>query len=411
LAAIQSGLINQASLAILWIDIDRFHQINASFGHAVGDSILVEVTRRITRLCSKDDVICRVNGDEFVIVKLDFDGPNAIELAQRILDALNQPLGIGTIHHRPVSSIGIATATVAEQPHDLLEQAERAKNASKVAGGNRATLSDDSQRLIRYHRSLAREEIAIEDHLHYALDHGGLYLEYQPIVDIHTELPIALEALMRCKVDDRTISPAHFIPVAEKTGLIQHLGEWGMGTAINYAKCLLDNQFDIRIAVNISRAQLLLPSFFPTLHAVFAFITVPPDQIELEITESLFMDANTEVMKNVERLGEIGCHLVIDDFGTGYSSLAVLKDLPVSKLKLDRAFVKDLPEDKRSLSIIRAIVALANEMDIMVVAEGVEKIEQFNCLREAGVHSIQGYYISRSLSDVEMLTWLRKRLR
>jgi EAL domain-containing protein (putative c-di-GMP-specific phosphodiesterase class I) len=211
---------------------------------------------------------------------------------------------------------------------------------------------------------------------------------------------------MRCNSRGVAIQPNQFIPVAEKTGLIIRLGEWTMLTAARLADHLIQSGRPTKIAVNVSRAQLTAPKFRQVLYGVLACSDVPPSLIELELTESLFMDTSETVRNNLAAAVEAGFPLAIDDFGTGYSCLAYLKDLPARKLKLDRAFVKGLPEDRKSFAIIRTITQLAADLGMTIVAEGVETDAQRDILAEAGVTALQGFLLSYPLPETELETWL-----
>jgi len=392
--------------AVLWLDIDRFRQINTSFGHRVGDSVLVELARRLERAKPAQATLARMGNDEFALLMDRCGEHEAVRIARKLLGAVNQPLRIGTTQMRPSASVGVVLAEVEENAHDLLERAERAMIEAKREGGGRYVLASDTAQPIRSGKHLAREELSVEETLHRALETGGLYLDYQPIVRLQDGVAIAAEALMRCRVDGQVMPPGRFIPVAEKTGLISHLGDWSLVTAAGFVSQLAARGADLTVAVNVSRVQLQNSGFSRSLHGVIAYTGVDPGRLELEITESLFMDSSDVVRRNLRAAMEAGFPLALDDFGTGYSSLACLKDLPAAKIKLDRAFVVDLPDDYRSLGVARAVAQLAGDLGISVVAEGVETEAQLNALRDAGVTAVQGYYIARPMAESDLLNWL-----
>jgi diguanylate cyclase (GGDEF)-like protein len=393
-------------LTVLWVGVDRFRQINASFGHSAGDTVLANLAHRMRIHAGLADPIGRVGGDEFAILLRGQPTLQAQETALRIAEALAAPLEIGSVRVRPSVSIGLAELNPTETPANVLERAERAMGAAKQQGGSRLLLSGEEPVPGRTGTLLAREELVIEELLHDALENGGLALHYQPIVLLRDGSLEALEALMRIDVRGRRMGGGEFIPVSEKTGLIVRLGEWSLLTAARLALQLENRGTPARIAVNISRAQLTAPRFESALHAVLACADVPPQRLELELTESLFMDRSAVVRRNIDASLEAGFSLSIDDFGTGYSSLADLKNLPASKLKLDRAFVTDLPEDFRSLAIVRSVTRLARDLGIMVVAEGVEEPAQYEALSDAGVDAIQGFLFSRALEESALMQWL-----
>lgn len=396
-------------LCLLWLSIDRFRQINASFGHGAGDNVLAKLAYRLRTTIERPEALLgRIGGDEFIVVLPSHSCNMAEELARALLVAAASPLEVGQVRLRPSISIGIAEMGQDEGPAQALERADRAMYAAKSQGGGRFVHSGEEPITGRFGNPLAREELAIEELLHEALETGGLSLHYQPILTFAGELE-ALEALMRCEVQGRSLSPGQFIPVAEKTGLIIRLGEWSLLTAAKLAEALLHRGQPTKVAVNISRAQLTAPRFAQVLHAVLACSDVPAHLLELELTESLFMDQSETVRRNLDAALDAGFPLAIDDFGTGYSCLAYLKDLPAKKLKLDRAFVMGLPEDTKSFAIVRTIAHLARELGMMVVAEGVETHQQYQCLQEAGVMAVQGFIFSRAMSEIELDVWLNKR--
>ncbi|MDD4880316.1 MAG: bifunctional diguanylate cyclase/phosphodiesterase [Gallionellaceae bacterium] len=392
--------------AVLWIDIDRFRQINNSFGYAVGDKVLVELVGRLDRARPAQATLARMGADEFVMLLPQAGRDDAEQLGRKLVSAIHQPLGIGVTRMRPSASVGIAIAQPGEDAHELLERANHAMVEAKREGGGRHFLALDATLPARDGKYLAREELAIEEILHRALEMGGLYLDYQPIVRITDGRTLAVEALMRCRVDGRQMAPGRFIPVAEKTGLISHLGDWSLVTAAEFVSRLHARGLDLKVAVNVSRVQLQSQNFAKSLHGVIAYTGIDPGLLELEITESLLMDGSEQVRRNVRAAVAAGFPLALDDFGTGYSSLACLKDMPVAKIKLDRAFVMDLPQDMRSFGVARAVAQLAHDLGISVVAEGVETEQQLLLLQEAGITQIQGFHIARPMGEADLIDWL-----
>jgi diguanylate cyclase (GGDEF)-like protein len=336
-----------APVAVLWVDIDRFRQVNHSFGYVVGDSVLVELARRLERARPAQASLARVGGDEFVLLLPAASQAELEGLGQGLVHAVHQALGVGKTRIRPSASIGLVQAQPEEDAHELLERAQRAMAEAKREGGGRTWLAGETRLPARDGKYLAREELAVEETLHRALEMGSLYLDYQPIVRIADGAVLAVEALMRCQVDGLVMAPGRFIPVAEKTGLISHLGDWSLITAAGFVSRLRGRGLDLKVAVNVSRSQLQTPAFTKSLHGVLAYTGIEAGQLELEITESLFMDSSDTVRRNLRAAVAAGFPLALDDFGTGYSSLACLKDMPAAKIKLDRAFVVDLPYDRR----------------------------------------------------------------
>ncbi|MBU0688253.1 MAG: bifunctional diguanylate cyclase/phosphodiesterase [Gammaproteobacteria bacterium] len=406
LAAEATG--NRQTFAVIWLDLDRFKQINESFGHLIGDEVIENLATRFRPCVSGRAEISRVGGDEFVLLAPGFDRTQALQFAAELADIVQEPLHIGSLTLRPTASIGIAIHEPNEDPLTLLERADHAMFAAKSKGGNNIICSGDEPIPGRLGVTLAREELSIESTLHEALETGGFCLHYQPI--IHADGTVeAVEALMRCKLNGENISPMKFIPVAEKTGVIIRLGEFSLLQGAMHARTLHDAGHETKVAINVSRAQLVSPAFTQALHAALLCSNVSPNLIELELTESLFMDISDTVQQNLKEIIATGVSLSIDDFGTGYSCLASLKDIPAGKLKLDRAFVTVLPDDRRALSVVKAVTQLGHELGMTIVAEGCENQQQIDVLLEAGVDAIQGFFYAKPMPDSELLPWLKAR--
>ncbi len=395
-------------LSALWLDIDRFKQVNESFGHLGGDAVIAKVAARVSTILSGRAEVSRMGGDEFVFLIPGCERKQAEEIAAALLRAMTEAIEIGSIRIRPSGSIGVAILDDQEDALSFIERADRAMIEAKRLGGGRHVVSGDEQVPGRVGVLLAREELVIESQLHAALECGGLTLHYQPIIRLDGSIESA-EALMRCHVDGESLPPSKIIPVAEKTGLVVRLGEWSMLNAAQHARRLRDQGLATKLAVNVSRAQLTAPRFVEALYAAIYYADVTPDLLELELTESLFMDISDVVQSNLLAAREAGVALAIDDFGTGYSCLANLKDIPATKLKLDRAFVRVLPDDKRALSVVRAITQLGQELGMTIVAEGVETQEQHDALADAGVDAVQGFYHARPMDAEALVGWLRTR--
>jgi diguanylate cyclase (GGDEF)-like protein len=391
-----SAAASNQLLAALWIDLSRLKQVNESFGHLGGDLVITQIAQRLREKSAGRGEWCRMGGDEFVCLIPNCDAEHTRQLAQELLQAIEAPLRFGELFLHPSASIGIAILEKNEDPFAFLERADRAMSTAKRQGGGRAVASGEEPMPGRLGILLAREELAIENKLHLALENGGLSLHYQPIVGFDGRVE-AVEALMRCTFDNELIPPARFIPVAEKTGLIIRLGEWSLLAGARYASQLDQAGYRTKVAINVSRAQLASPKFAQALHAALLCANVHPELIELELTESLFMDISETVQSNLNAAQKAGVGLAIDDFGTGYSCLANLKDIPATKLKLDRAFVIVLPQDRRAFSVIKAM------------AEGVEEQSQLDSLREAGVDAIQGYIHAHAMPEEALLSWFQKR--
>lgn len=395
-------------LIVLWVDMDRFRQINDSFGHAGGDQVIGHIAARI-RACVGEDCQCiRVGSDEFVVLLPAQSALGVEQIASLILREIEEPLLIDGILIHPSASIGIAWSRLGDDSATLFERADRAMLDAKRHGGNRFVVSGHEAVSGRLGSKLAREELAIESSLYQALENGGLQLHYQPIVCLNGRIE-AVEALMRCTVDGVQISPDKFIPVAEKSGLIVRLGEWSLLQGTRCAARLRAQGFATKVAINVSRMQLISSDFMRALHGALICANVPPALIELELTESLFMDNSPTVQSNLHNARVAGVGLAIDDFGTGFSSLASLKDIPATKLKIDRAFIKVLPEDRRTLAIVKAVSQLGRELGMIVIAEGVETRAQRIACGFAGVDACQGFLHARAMSEDDLLVWMHAR--
>jgi diguanylate cyclase (GGDEF)-like protein len=395
-------------LAVLWMDIDRFRQINESFGHAGGDRVIALVAERLRLALSGDSILLRMGSDEFVALIPSAVLQMATEIGAMLLVEIERPLLIDNLLMRPSISMGIALHEAGEDSLRLLERAERAMLEAKRRGGKRVVVSGDERVTGRQGVQLAREELAVEGDLHRALESGGLSLEYQPLVGVDGRIE-AVEALMRCNLPRRRLMPGKFIPVAEKTGLIVRLGEWSLLQGAQFAARLRDEGVATKVAINVSRAQLTSRSFAPALQAALICANVAPALIELEFTESLFLDVSETVQNNLRSVRAAGVGMAIDDFGCGYSSLSTLKDLPASKLKLDRSFIKVLPEDRRAYAVVKAMAMLGRELGMTVIAEGVETAEQQAAVESAAVDAVQGYFHARPMPEEAMLAWLKER--
>jgi diguanylate cyclase (GGDEF)-like protein len=408
LQAAHVAVLTGLPFTVIWLDLDRFKKINESFGHPGGDEVIKDLAARFRSKFGGRAQIARMGGDEFVFLLADCDRAGAERFARELADTAGALIPIGNLTLCPTASIGIAIHDGAEDSTALLERADRAMYAAKARGGNSIVCSGEEPIPGRLGVTLAREELSIESTLHVALETGGLSLHYQPIILADGSIE-AVEALMRCSVNGENLPPGKFIPVAEKTGLVVRLGEWSLLQGAQQARQLQDAGYHIKVAINVSRAQLISPKFTQALHAALICSNVRPELVELELTESLFMDISDTVQKNLKNAIAAGVSLSIDDFGTGYSCLANLKDIPAKKLKLDRAFVTVLPEDRRAQAVVRAMTQLGHELGMTVVAEGCERQEEIDALLDAGVDAIQGFFYARPMPEDKLLQWLQTR--
>lgn len=394
------------TLAVLFLDLDRFKHVNDSLGHPVGDELLRAVAQRLKNTLRHGDMVARLGGDEFIVLLEDTENHDVVEyVACKILAGLAQPfmaqghkLEIGT-------SIGISCYPEdGEDATTLIKHADLALYQAKEQGRG----------IFRYYdvrlTERARERLFLESELRDALAREELIVHYQPQLALADDRLIGAEALLRWRHREHgLIPPDKFISIAEDSGLIVAIGEWVLRSACRQAKQWLDAGHDFqRMAVNLSGVQIERSDILATVTQVLADTGLPPKHLELEITETYIMQ---QAQLNVSIMGELralGVTLAIDDFGTGQSSLGYLKRLPVDKLKIDRSFVMDIPQDSNDMAITRAIIALGHNLHLTVLAEGIETAEQAAFLKELGCDEAQGYYYGRPVDAESYLKLLKE---
>lgn len=404
--ALMAAQRHQHSLAILFLDLDHFKHVNDTLGHAVGDQLLQTVARRLLACLRAEDVLARLGGDEFVALLPHLsDARHADTVASKFLRVLATPLPLGEHEVTLTVSVGIATYTPGGPDHDvdtLLRHADTAMYAAKDSGRNayRTFTADMNERV--------SQRLFLENGLRRALERGELFLEYQPQVASHSLRVLGLEALVRWQHPEQgLISPAQFIGVAEDSGLIAPLGRWVLGEACAQLRRLVDLGYtDLQMAVNISPLQFQQADFVQTVREALDQHGLAAGQLELEITETLLMQPEHDLQARLGELSTLGVTLALDDFGTGYSSLGYLKRLPLSRLKLDRSFVQDVPGDVEDEAITRATLSMARDLGLDVVAEGVETDEQCDYLTTHGCPVMQGWLFARALREDSLRVWL-----
>jgi len=410
--------------ALLLIDLDRFKVINDTLGHAAGDELLMEVARRLRGCVRHSDQVMegaleavgarshrtleavgRLGGDEFVALLPEVtDERDAERVASRMLDVMREPIFVGGQECFCTASVGIALfprdgGTVA----DLLRNSDVAMYSVKSAGRNSASV---------YSPQLAgrgREKLELESALHKAIERNELVLHYQPKVDVRAARMVGAEALMRWQRGNTLVPPADFIPLAEETGLIVPLSEWAVREAARQARVWqVSFGFNDSIAVNLPNRLFERSDLVEHIHQSVSNYGVPHRSIQLEITETGLMKDLQNVIPSLHRLNEIGVEISIDDFGTGYSSLAYLTTLPISELKIDRSFVRDLGITPQSSAVVTAIIALARSLGLRVIAEGVENLRQMEVLHRLGCGVMQGFLFSRPIPPDDLERWLQQ---
>jgi diguanylate cyclase (GGDEF)-like protein/PAS domain S-box-containing protein len=390
-------------LAILYMDLNRFKEINDTHGHGAGDQVLMKVARRFQTALRADEILARLAGDEFVVVAERADAATAARIAERLRDAMADPVTIGG-HSFPVGlAIGIAVfPRDGSESDDLLKRADIAMYRAKALGGHVFYQPEMSVGL--------RERIELAGDLARALAAGALQLHYQPQVSLDGGAAIGAEALLRWHDPQRGwVSPATFIPIAESRGMIGALGKWVLAEACRQLQAWRDAglAFPGRLWINLSARQLEEPDIVASIRAIARAAGVEARQLALELTESALM-ANVEgAIEIMATLKADGFSIAIDDFGTGYSSLAYLKQLPADKLKIDRSFVRDMLTDRHDHTIVTTIIGMARNLGLEVIAEGVEAQPQAQALRALGCDEAQGYYFGRpEAADSFAARWL-----
>lgn len=394
-------------LAVLFIDLDAFKPINDTLGHRIGDEVLISVARRLESIIRPTDTLARFGGDEFVLLLPRLESVEAAErVAERVLVQIGQPHRVEGHELYVTASIGISFLTeTLDQPSKLLQQGDMAMYKAKQQGRDTyvAYSADLDQKLSK--------RVVLRNELQEAIRSNQLFLHYQPQVDDQGRC-CGLEALVRWEHPTKgLISPAEFIPIAEETAQIIHLGHWVMAQACNDAQRLLQlGMLKGRMAVNLSPLQFHRTGFLTVLNEVLESTALPPTRLEFEVTEGVVMRRNEGSIDLLQEMKRRGIATTIDDFGTGYSSFSYLKDLPVESVKIDKSFVDTVLSDRRDAAVCKGIIAMAKEMNIKVVAEGVETSEQFERLKLYGCDAFQGFYFARPMSVDDLIPWIKTNL-
>ena len=383
---------NGAGYGILCLDLDRFKQVNDTFGHAVGDDLLRKIGERLQTFAGPDLVVARFAGDEFAILYATPDVDANAALAGRIVDALQEPFVFNDLYLDVGVSIGIAIASDDATSEEILRKADAALYRMKEDGGGGYRFYVPA---MDEHKE---ERASLMGELRGGLDRGEFTLHYQPLVSAACSELCGFEALMRWNHPVHgQVPPSKFIALAEETGAILALGEWGLRTACRFATTWQDPT--LTIAVNVSTVQIRHSDLVAVVSRALSDFGLEPSRLELEITETAFLATTNEAMAVLENLRRLGVRLALDDFGAGYSSLSYLRKLPVDKIKIDRSFIIDLPEVESDVSIVKTIVELGRTLGMTTIAEGVETLAQRDCLRQIGCPQLQGYLFGAPASE------------
>lgn len=392
-------------VGLLFIDLDRFKEINDSFGHSVGDLVLCEIADRLNAIAAKDALIARLGGDEFTLIIEDKTNEEIEHLVNNIIDIIQKPLTFYATEMYLTCSIGISFFPKdAKDAESLLRNVDTAMYKAKNKGKNTFQFYNQSM------TEASIERLQMENHLRRAIEKDELVLYYQPQVDAENHKITGAEVLLRW--DDSVlgnVSPAKFIPLAEETGLILPLGDWVLKEAfIQQSKWLQSGMAPDILAINIAAKQIYYTDLVATITNLLETYEIGPHTIELEITERIIVENPDYTIKVLNTLRSLGVRISIDDFGTGYSSLSYLKTLPLDKIKIDQSFIRGIPASHEDAQIIKTIISLTQGLNKSVIAEGVETEGQKSFLQEAGCSEMQGYLFAKPLPAVEFEQFMRE---
>jgi diguanylate cyclase (GGDEF)-like protein len=390
-------------VGVLYVDLDRFKEVNDGFGHHAGDTLLAKVTERLRDLSSSDVTIARLGGDEFALIIERQAEEAAIEaFGQSISRELAVPFDLGDVEVSIGGSVGLAIAPVdADEAAELVRRADIAMYRVKESGRGTCVRFDESM------EDDARKRKSLEADLRKALDRGELHLNYQPYFASDGETMVGVEALVRWKHPEQgLISPAVFVSIAEDSGLIHQLSDFVMQTAMRQAL----EWPDLTLALNLSPVQFRRKETVGTLLGFVEEIGIDPKRIEIEITEGVLVEDSETAIRVLKQFREAGMHIALDDFGTGYSSLSYLRRFPFDKLKVDQSFVRNLGGGPGSAAIIHAVVSLGRALGLIVHAEGVETLEHHIFLRASGCHHMQGFYFAKPMAAEQITEIVAKQI-
>lgn len=398
--ALNLALRQNTHLALIFVDIDRFKHINDSMGHGAGDALLRQFALRLQQAVRTNDTVAHLSGDEFVVMLEDVGhAQNVTAVIHKLLSSLKAPFQLHNQEIYVTASMGISLfPSDGHDPSVLLRNADTAMYQAKDEGRNTYRFYTEEMMAVTF------EQMLLENALRGALDRQEFYLVYQPQVELTSRRLVGLEVLLRWQHPELgLVSPVQFIPLAEQTGLIRDIGLWVLHCACRQGKTWLDRGLSFgRIAVNIAGPQIRHNGLLALVQSALGESGLPPTCLELEVTEGFIMEGSGDSVEQLEALRNLGIQISIDDFGTGYSSLSYLKQLPIEKLKIDRSFIRDIPQDANDMAIAEAVIALGHALNLRVIAEGVETDEQASFLIQKGCHEAQGYLYSQPIPPQEI---------
>ncbi|MDE1989779.1 MAG: EAL domain-containing protein, partial [Betaproteobacteria bacterium] len=392
-------------MAVMFLDLDHFKDVNDTLGHSIGDRLLVEVSRRIQQGLRAVDTVSRLGGDEFIFILPGCDANGAAQVADKLMETIAAPCWIGPHELVITPSIGIAMYPEDGQDMEALSQnADAAMYQAKQGGRNGYRFFTQAMQVH------SARNLRLSNDLRQALARRQLAVHYQPQISLEDGRVVGVEALLRWNHPELgPVPPAEFVPIAEDIGLIVPIGEWVLRTAAAQMKDWLERGFPaMTVAVNLSAVQFRHARLLESVSDILAAVKLPPDLLELELTEAVAMGDPAAAVAVMKGLHERGVRLSIDDFGTGYSSLSYLKRFRISRLKIDQSFVRDVPDDPEDNAIVTTVISLARSLGLRTVAEGVETERQVAFLKEQGCDEVQGYYYSKPLPVAELEAFLRR---
>jgi diguanylate cyclase (GGDEF)-like protein/PAS domain S-box-containing protein len=393
------------TMAVLVVDVDNFKNINDTFGHSIGDELLVEAAKRIVTLAHDQDVVARIGGDTFVMVLNGGETSHATDVAQRLIELLSLPFRTGQLDLMITASIGVALSPAHGVDFDtLFKCADGAMHRAKQRGRNHYAIFSEEMHL------RSARNLILETELRHAIDRGELHVHYQPQVSLSDGRLTGVEALLRWHNPNLgTVSPAEFIPITEDSGQILKIGSWVLRQAVNQLRdWLAQGIAPLSLAVNLSCVQFRDPQLPDLIRSVMDEAGLHPRFLELELTERVALDDPGGAVAVMNELHELGVRIAIDDFGTGYSSLSYLKRFRASQLKIDQSFVRGVAGDAEDQAIVKAIIGLAGSLGVGTIAEGVETAEQLEFLKRHGCQQAQGFYFSPAMKGEQFVSFAQR---
>ncbi|MDX1810915.1 MAG: EAL domain-containing protein [Gammaproteobacteria bacterium] len=406
--AIEQASRSKTSIAVLFLDLDHFKHINDNLGHHIGDRYLKLVSDNLVKCVRKGDTVGRFGGDEFIILMEGINGLDDVTtVCRKILEVAASSYSIESYDITNSTSIGVSMYPQdANDANALLKNADIAMYKAKSRGGNIYQLY--TQEL----STISLERMQMQHKLRHSINNEEFWLSYQPFIDLESGKVKGMEALLRWhQADGKNIGPEQFVPVLEEMGLIIDVGEWVIQKACEFnAKLVAKGHSSLKVSVNLSARQISDDKLLPTIVYSLEKYGLLPENLEIEITETMLLESTEKVTKVLQSLHDLGISISIDDFGTGFSSLAYLKKYPVDALKIDRSFVKDIPKEGEDVAIVNAIIALGKNLDLKLIAEGVETEQQKAFFEASDCDQIQGFLISKSLSEEDFEKFLEEEL-